>query len=143
MRYIDWSITTPFMLIVLSLVVGGHNKIALHFPTMILIVALNYFMLYAGYLGEVGSLSKLTAMFLGYIGFVLMFWVIYKTFVQPIYSLANYVMFALYLVVWGLYGLVYLLPEEYKNITMNILDLIAKCFIGLGLWAYYTRIIVA
>ena len=143
MRYIDWSITTPFMLIVLSLVVGGHNRIPLHFPTMILIVALNYFMLYSGYLGETGSLSKLTAMFLGYIGFVLMFWVIYKTFVQPIYSMANYVMFTLYLVIWGLYGLVYLLPEEYKNITMNILDLIAKCFIGLGLWAYYTRIIVA
>jgi hypothetical protein len=57
--------------------------------------------------------------------------------------MANYVMFTLYLVIWGLYGLVYLLPEEYKNITMNILDLIAKCFIGLGLWAYYTRIIVA
>jgi hypothetical protein len=33
--------------------------------------------------------------------------------------------------------------EEAKNIAMNILDLIAKCFIGLGLWAYYTKIIVA
>lgn len=143
MRYIDWSITTPFMLIVLSLVVGGHNKIPLHFPTMILIVALNYFMLYAGYLGEKGRLSKLTAMFLGYIGFVLMFYVIYRTFVQPQYSVANYIMYALYLLIWGLYGIVYLLSEEYKNITMNILDLTAKCFIGLGLWAYYTKIIVA
>jgi bacteriorhodopsin len=143
MRYIDWSITTPFMLIVLSLVVGGHNKIELHFPTMVAIVALNYFMLFMGYLGENGTLQKGSAMVLGYIGFVLMFMVIYKTFVQPKYSAANYIMFMLYLVVWGLYGIVYLFSEEYKNITMNILDLIAKCFIGLGLWAYYTRIIVA
>ena len=36
----------------------------------------------------------------------------------------------------------YMLNEEYKNISMNILDFIAKCFIGLGLWAYYTKVLV-
>jgi bacteriorhodopsin len=143
MRYIDWAITTPFMLIVLSLVVGGHTRIPLHFPTMLLIVALNYFMLYMGYLGETGVLPKITAMLAGFVGFALMFYVIYVTFVQPKYLVANYILFSLYFVIWGLYGFVYLLSEEYKNITMNILDLTAKCFIGLGLWAYYTKIIVA
>ena len=37
--------------------------------------------------------------------------------------------------------IVYMLTEEYKNIAMNILDLTAKCFVGLGLWAYFTKII--
>ena len=143
MRYIDWSITTPFMLIVLSLVIGGSNKTPLHFPTMLLIVALNYFMLYMGYLGEVGVISKISAMLAGFVGFALMFYVIYITFVSVRYSVANYTLFLLYFIIWGLYGFVYLLTEEYKNITMNILDLTAKCFVGLGLWAYYTRIIVA
>jgi hypothetical protein len=46
------------------------------------------------------------------------------------------------LVVWSMYGIVYMLNEEYKNISMNILDFIAKCFIGLGLWAYYTKVLV-
>jgi hypothetical protein len=32
--------------------------------------------------------------------------------------------------------------EEYKNIVMNVLDCIAKCFVGLGLWAYFTKLIV-
>jgi hypothetical protein len=44
--------------------------------------------------------------------------------------------------IWALYGIVYLFQEEYKNISMNILDAIAKCFIGLALWAYYAKIIV-
>jgi hypothetical protein len=46
------------------------------------------------------------------------------------------------LVVWSLYGLVYLLGDVYKNIAFNLLDLIAKCFIGIGLWAYFAKIIV-
>jgi hypothetical protein len=33
------------------------------------------------------------------------------------------------------------LDEELKQILTNILDLISKCLIGLGLWAYYTHII--
>jgi hypothetical protein len=37
---------------------------------------------------------------------------------------------------------VYLLDEESKQFATNILDLIAKCLIGLGLWAYYTKIII-
>jgi len=40
-----------------------------------------------------------------------------------------------------MYGLVYMLSEDYKNIAMNLLDLTAKCFVGLGLWAYFTKII--
>jgi hypothetical protein len=33
------------------------------------------------------------------------------------------------------------LNDEYKNIMLNILDCIAKCLIGLGLWAYYSDIV--
>jgi hypothetical protein len=35
-----------------------------------------------------------------------------------------------------------MLDEEYKNIGMNVLDLCAKCFVGLGLWGYYAKVIV-
>jgi hypothetical protein len=40
-----------------------------------------------------------------------------------------------------MYGVVYMFGEEWKNITMNILDLTAKCLVGLGLWVYYTKIV--
>ena len=41
-RYIDWSITTPMMLIVLSLYLGSHTKIPIKLPVIISVVILNY-----------------------------------------------------------------------------------------------------
>jgi uncharacterized membrane protein (DUF106 family) len=74
----------------------------------------------------------------GFIPFFIMFWIIYGLVGK---SVANKVLFWLYFVVWSMYGVVYLLDEETKQILTNLLDLMAKCFIGLGLWAYYTQII--
>jgi bacteriorhodopsin len=140
-RYIDWSITTPMMLLALCLVLGQNAKRDVKFSVIGLIVLLNYAMLYIGYLGEEKTLSRLLAMVLGFMPFIAMFSIIYVNFVKPAASGANNILFGIYLIVWSMYGFVYLLNEEYKNITMNLLDLTAKCLIGLALWAYYTKII--
>jgi len=50
-------------------------------------------------------------------------------------------LYGFYLIIWSMYGIVYMFNEEYKNIAMNYLDLTAKCLIGLGLWVYYTKIV--
>jgi bacteriorhodopsin len=140
-RYIDWSITTPMMLlalcVVLSNTIGKHVTVAV----IVAIIALNYAMLYIGYLGETQRISRLSAMIGGFVPFVVMFFLVYWNYVMPKYNLANWVLFLLYLTVWSCYGFVYLLSESYKNIAMNILDLTAKCVIGLGLWVYYTHIV--
>jgi bacteriorhodopsin len=140
-RYIDWCITTPIMLLVLCTVLGMHTKRRLHLMTYLVIVSLNYIMLYIGYMGETNKIDKFHAMILGFIPFVLMFGIIYYQFVLPKYVYANYALFSVYLIVWSTYGIVYLLDNVSKNITFNTLDLISKCFIGLGLWVYYTKII--
>jgi hypothetical protein len=105
------------------------------------IVALNYAMLYIGYLGETEKLSRGIAMILGFLPFFAMFYLIYRNYVAPKYNFANMVLFGIYLIVWSGYGVVYLLGESYKNIAMNLLDMTAKCVIGLGLWVYYTHIV--
>ena len=140
-RYIDWSITTPLMLLALCVVLSSEIRLFVHLPIMLLIVALNYAMLYAGYLGETKVLDRTTANIAGFVPFFAMFGLIYWKYVAPKYNLANRVMFYFYLFVWSLYGIVYLFNEELKNILMNILDLFAKCLIGLGLWVYYVHII--
>jgi bacteriorhodopsin len=140
-RYIDWSITTPIMLLVLCVVLGTNTNVTLRFPVIVSVVILDYLMLYAGYLGEIGKITRWTGMIAGFVAFVLIFAIIFFLFVRPKYVFANYVLFGIYLVVWSLYGVFYMLGEEYKNIGMNILDLTAKCFVGLGLWAYFTKII--
>ena len=141
-RYVDWSITTPLMLLVLCSVLGLNTNVKVKGLTILSIIALNYMMLYTGYLGEVGQLGRFAAMVAGFIPFIVLFSIIFIVFVLPKYVYANYVLFSVFVSIWALYGLVYLLSEEYKNIAMNILDCIAKCFVGIGLWAYYTKIII-
>jgi bacteriorhodopsin len=141
MRYVDWAITTPIMLLVLTLVLGQNIKKHVKLIFFALILLLNYSMLLFGYLGEINILEKIEASILGFIPFILIFYLIYKTFIKGHKSIANNVMFGLYICIWSLYGVVYLFDEELKNICFNALDLIAKCFVGLGLWAYYTKIL--
>lgn len=138
-RYIDWCITTPMMLLTLCIVLGSHTNQKVGVFTLATILILNYIMLYVGFLGETKVLNRLTADIGGFIPFFVMFYIIFVNFVQPKYVFSNYLLFGFYLIVWGLYGVVYLFGESYKNIIMNILDCIAKCFIGLGLWLYYTK----
>jgi bacteriorhodopsin len=141
LRYIDWAITTPMMLLALCLVLSYNIHTVIHLPTILLIVGLNYAMLLTGYLGETNILERLTANISGFLFFFAMFYLIYVNYVQPRPKTSNYVLYGMYFSIWSLYGIVYLLDETWKNITTNILDLSAKCLVGLGLWVYYTHII--
>jgi hypothetical protein len=143
LRYIDWSITTPFMLLVFIIVLSDNIKKDINIFTYFIILILNYLMLYAGYLGESQAISRVLGLVLGFIAFFAMFYFIYVNFVQPKYVLSNYIFFGTYLAIWSIYGIVYMVKEEYKNIVMNILDLTSKCFVGLGLWLFYTKILHA
>jgi bacteriorhodopsin len=140
-RYIDWSITTPMMLLALCLVLAQNAKKSVSLKVIGPIVLLNYAMLYIGYAGENKMINKSLSQILGFIPFIIMFAIIFLQFVKSSGSIANYVLYTIYLFVWSLYGFVFMLGEEYKNIAMNILDFTAKCLIGLSLWAYYTKII--
>ena len=141
-RYTDWCITTPLMLLTLCVVLGMHTKVRVHLPVYLTIICLNYSMLYIGYLGETKVLSRWTATLLGFVPFLLMFYIIYYVYVKPRYVYANYVLYGLYFFIWSLYGVVYMFQEIYQNIALNALDLTAKCLIGIGLWVYYTQIII-
>ena len=137
-RYLDWAITTPMMLLALCLALVYNVGKTLSLSLILTIVTLNYLMLAVGYLGEIKYIPRLQASIIGFIPFFVMFWLIYSLVGN---SFANKVIVGAYFVVWSMYGVVYLLDEELKQISINILDLIAKCFIGIGLWAYYTHIL--
>lgn len=141
-RYTDWCITTPMMLLTLSLAMANNSKTVIHFSTIAIIVLLNYLMLLIGYLGVIYPTYKTIAMIGGFVPFIAMFYMIYKNYFGK-NILANKILLGLYVFIWGLYGIVYMFDDVSKNICFNILDLIAKCLIGLGLWVYFTRIIKA
>lgn len=140
-RYVDWSITTPFMLLVLCAVLGKNVGKTVDIKTFIAIVGLNYFMLITGYLGEVEVMNKYVSSLFGFGGLYGIFYLIYKMFLENKNVLANNVLFGIYVFIWSLYGVVYFLDEQYKNIFTNILDAVAKSGMGIGLWVYYTKIV--
>ena len=140
-RYVDWCITTPLMLLTLTIVLGYNVGKKVELGSLLIVLCMNYAMLCIGYMGEIDQLGKWSAMLGGFVPFTVMFSLIYYKYVKPKFSWDNYFLYFIYLIVWGLYGVVYLFPEEYKNIGLNCLDCTAKCFIGLGLWIYYIRVI--
>jgi hypothetical protein len=140
-RYNDWVITTPLMILALMIALSYNNKESVHVGTYITAVLLNFGMLYTGYLGEKNTISKKSGCILGFIFFIALFALIYFSFVKGSKAF-NFILFGIYILIWGLYGFVYLLDEENKNIMYNILDVSAKCFVGLGLWTYFTKILV-
>ena len=140
-RYIDWSITTPIMLLVLCMFLANNTNSVVKLSTYIYILVLNYIMLLFGYLGEAGNIDRQMGLVGGFAAFGLLYGIIYTQFIRSKNVFANNVLFYFYLVVWSLYGVMYHFSVGYKIILTNILDLISKCFVGLGLWAYYTKIL--
>jgi sensory rhodopsin len=140
LRYIDWAITTPIMLLTLSLVLSFNSKTKILLHWFLVSIFFNYIMLYTGYLGETGQLNRNMSQLLGFIAFLITFGVIYIQYLLR-FNFDNLVIFGAFLVVWSLYGVAFNFTELNKNITYNYLDLISKCFMGIGLWIYYIKII--
>jgi len=145
MRYTDWSITTPLMLLVIMISLSYNNTkhASVSIKTYIAAILLNFGMLYSGYLGDTNTITKKTGCIIGFVFFALLFALIYFQFVKGSSQSFNFLLFGIYFIVWSIYGIVYVMDDETKNTVYNILDLIAKCFVGIGLWLYFTKIVVA
>jgi len=142
LRYTDWFITTPMMLLALCLVLSYNVGVHLNIWFYALIVFLNFMMLWLGYKGDTQSMPKFYAWALSFSMFFLMFFIIGYMFVFGRGFVANTVLFTLYVVLWSIYGIAYFMEDSQKAILYNALDAMAKCLVGLILWAYYTKILV-
>jgi len=140
MRYTDWAISTPLMLLVLCMVLGLENKITVTFMPFVLILLFNFLMLGTGYIGELGKLTTTTANIVGFIFFFLMYgtvWKVYMTGQKITYQ--SKVIFWLFVALWALYGVFYQMPQLTKIFGYNILDLLSKAFVGIFFWFYLTK----
>jgi len=131
LRYNGWIITTPIMLISLSLLLHQSTKVPLTALFLFTIVVLDYIMLLLGFLGELNVLDRVTAMILGFVPFFIIFYLIYSTFLVGKTTIFNYWIFAIYFIIWTGYGVSYLFDEEIKNILTNIFDCISKGVIAI------------
>ena len=146
-RYIDWAITTPSMLISLMVyLIYLNNSVENNTNTnelelfaifkdnstiFISILLLNWLMLLFGYLGEMKIIPVLLGVFLGFIPFLLYYYMIYVNYVNE--KTPGYLLFWYFFIFWSMYGFVAVLPYYIKNSFYNILDLFAKNFFGIFL----------
>jgi bacteriorhodopsin len=144
-RYIDWVITTPTMLIqmILYLIYLKSKKenstkeleffslINENSKVIIPVVLLNWLMLLFGYLGESKIIPVLLGVFLGFIPFLIYYYMIYINYVSE--NNIGKSIFWYFFFFWSLYGLVAVLPYYIKNAFYNILDLFSKNFFGIFL----------
>lgn len=139
-RYIDWFVTTPTMLFTTIVYMEYNNVknkgelldvkkfIHLNKMKMYKIFINNFFMLVCGLLVELDILNM-------YLGISIGFYFFYQTFkIIHTYTKNNIINDKLYtflVIVWGLYGFAAMLSNKNKNISYNLLDLVAKNFYGL------------
>ncbi len=144
-RYLDWVITTPTMLVTLIvylIYLNNRNNIETvhldffqvfneNFTNIITILILNWLMLLFGYLGEVNIIPTLTGVILGFIPFLIYYYLIFINYVS--FDNSGWQLFLYFFFFWSLYGIVAALPYYIKNMFYNILDLFSKNFFGIFL----------
>ncbi len=141
LRYTDWMITTPLMILSLVLVMSFETKKKVYLPLLLLLIIFDYGMLITGYLGEIGKIDRKLATIIGFVFFALLFGILWKYFLDDSSSHIAWFSYGVYVIVWAMYGLVYLLKKDLQNTIFNVLDLIAKCLVGIFFWLYFTNII--
>jgi len=140
-RYLDWAITTPLMLISLSAFLqhDGTNTNRLsdflsnNKGSIVKIVVLNAAMLVCGLLGEFGYLSHYISTALGFIPFAFNFNYIKDTFLASSQDPFKIGLFYWFVFFWALYGVAAIMSYTVKNTGYNILDIFAKNFFGVFL----------
>jgi len=144
-RYIDWAITTPSMLITLMIyliylkkrVENATNELDFftvfkdNLNIFIPVLILNWLMLLFGYLGEMRIIPVFLGVFLGFIPFLIYYYIIYVNYVTQ--NVNGHILFWYFLFFWSLYGIAAVLPYYIKNACYNILDLFSKNFFGIFL----------
>ena len=144
-RYIDWTITTPLMLISTiifmeyNLIKDKYKKgiqtkefLKKNIPQIVQIVILNGLMLLFGYLGEKNIINKNLSIVIGFVFFFLTFKLIYSRYVND--NSTNLKLFIFVFIIWSLYGVSATFKDVPKNISYNFLDIIAKNFYGLFIY---------
>jgi len=149
-RYYDWIITTPTMLFTYCMYLyhirdnktssetfyqATENNILDLLPIFIF----NTTMLFFGYLAEIGKIDRFLGAVLGFIPFIIFFYLIYDTYAK--YTSVGRITFIYFSGIWALYGFASVLSYQYKNAIYNILDLFAKNFFGifLGMVLLYSK----
>ena len=143
-RYYDWMFTTPLMLFTTVLYYDYQSKtedekksmtvtyfVKDNWKDILKIGIFNGLMLLFGYLYETKNISLVTSTVFGFVAFFASFYTMYDSFASK--SALNIPLYTFMISVWSLYGVAATFSPALKNISYNILDVVAKNFYGVFL----------
>jgi len=138
-RYIDWLLTTPLLLLSLILFLNYLNNDKFEVKKYLIIITLNFSMLFAGYIGEMNYINKYISLIIGFIFYFILILYIWYNYIKK--ELLEKYVFFIFSIIWALYGFSFLLNIKKKNIFYNSLDTISKGFFALFINIFYSRYI--
>jgi len=145
-RYIDWFLTTPLLLLSFVLYTNHYNNKeerrldpnyvnkSPNYKALGYIIPLNFVMLLFGYLGETGVIPSRQGLIWGFAAYAGLFTGIYEEYIKHNKNKSMRGVYAAFTFVWFLYGVAYLLDTKYKNIAYNFLDVVSKAGFGILIW---------
>lgn len=143
-RYFDWMITTPTMLLSTIIYLKYNEEIEKNNTielfdllkseknNIIKILLANWMMLLFGYLGEINVLDIKYTTPIGFIFFAYLFKLLYSNY--AIKSNQGLILYWPMFIIWSLYGIAAVFDFNIKNASYNILDIFAKNFYGIFLY---------
>ena len=153
-RYIDWVITTPAMLLSTIMFMKYQERkergeleskplktiefIKENKDQIFKLFGFNFLMLAFGYLGEVNTISKYIAIPIGFGFFYKAFELIYNNYAAT--TTIGKQLFTFLVSVWSLYGVAAIMSPNVKNVSYNLLDIVAKNFYGLYIYYQITQL---
>ena len=148
-RYFDWFLSTPIMLISttffmrylaskpLNQTMTIKNIMKTNWVELLKIGVSNVFMLLFGFLAEINIITRTNGLIFGTLAFLYTFYVIYSEFVDN--NNTNKILFYTMFTIWALYGVAYMFPYITKNTMYNYLDVISKNFYGLFIYYFIVK----
>ena len=142
LRYYDWFCTTPLLLLTLVMFFAYQTGKPVVFSRYMILFVCNFLMLSAGYAGETGAIDRNVGGAIGFVFFGLLVLALMQGFVLGTeIDMLEKVILSVFITVWAAYGAVYYIEDlGLRNRIMNVLDVIAKIFIGIMLWAHVSGI---
>ena len=148
-RYFDWFLSTPIMLISttffmrylaskpLNQTMTIKNIMKTNWVELLKIGISNVFMLLFGFLAEINIITRTNGLIFGTLAFLYTFYVIYSEFVDN--NNTNKILFYTMFTIWALYGVAYMFPYITKNTMYNYLDVLSKNFYGLFIYYFIVK----
>ena len=141
-RYFDWVISTPFMLLIIIIFMEYINNIHIKvsdiinndYRKLILIFFSNFFMLFFGFLGEKNILSKWISISLGFIFLIITFFLMFLFYFKN--NNYNLTIILINFIIWSIYGYSFMQSYTLKNNIYNILDIFSKNITAIFIFFY-------